>query len=44
MTELFNDYLNTIYWQGFADELFENDPNRYYEEYKLFSQNHNYAI
>lgn len=34
--ESFRDLLNEIYWTGYAERLFENDPQQYQREYWYF--------
>ena len=33
MIDAFHDHLSQIYWEGFADQLLNDDPDRYQWEF-----------
>jgi len=37
MYEIFIEYLNSLYWEGYAEELQQNAPTLFYYEYEQFS-------
>lgn len=39
--ELFKQYLDEIYWEGYTEELAKTNPSAYNFEQKQFSNNYN---
>ncbi|WP_262884803.1 hypothetical protein [Pedobacter puniceum] len=42
MTALFIEFTNQIFWEGYAEQLAENDPKRYTLELNDFLNTYNY--
>jgi len=38
MYDAFIDFLNSLYWDGYAEDLLNNSPSLFYYEYEQFSQ------
>jgi len=40
MLEAFKEFLDNMYWEGYADEFEEDNPKAFYSQYREFKQNH----
>jgi hypothetical protein len=38
--EAFKEFLNNMYWEGYADEFEDDNPTAFYSQLKEFKLNH----
>lgn len=38
--DLFIDFTNQIYWEGYAESIAMEDPSRYNEEFEMFKNDY----
>lgn len=44
MLDAFKEYLDKMFWEGYADELEEDNPNAFYSQFREFKTNHSLPI
>ena len=42
LIEIFHEYLDQLYWTGYAEFLLQNDAKTYQFEYEIFSHIYDY--